>query len=111
MLKKYRAAFPPIGDGWKFRGEKMLRPLDLDNLSRRVISQYINGAWFGWHAFRHGLATRLNDMGTDDKHIQAILRHADISTTQAHYIKSTFEAAEAAMKKFAKTLREKYAIK
>jgi len=30
----------------------MLRPRDLDHLSRRDIPQYINGAWFGWHAFR-----------------------------------------------------------
>jgi len=111
ILAKYRAAFPSVAEGWMFRGEKMHKPLDLDNLSRRDIPQFINGAWFGWHAFRRGLATRLNDMGIDDKHIQAILRHADISTTQAYYIKSTRESAEAAMKKFGKTLREKYGIK
>jgi integrase len=32
ILTKYKASFPPIGDGWMFRGEKMLRPLNLDNL-------------------------------------------------------------------------------
>jgi hypothetical protein len=47
ILAKYKTQFPPVGDGWIFRGEKMLRPLDLDNLSRRVIPHFINGAWFG----------------------------------------------------------------
>jgi hypothetical protein len=30
-----------------FRGEKFLRPLDLDRLSRREIPKFIDGAWFG----------------------------------------------------------------
>jgi hypothetical protein len=47
MLSKYMKVFPPMGDGWMFRGEKLLRSLDLDNLSRREIPQHINGAWFG----------------------------------------------------------------
>ena len=49
------------------RGEKLMRPLDLDNLSRRDIPQYINGAWFGWHAFRRGLGTRLNEAVSSTK--------------------------------------------
>jgi integrase len=61
ILAKYKASYPSVGEGWIFRGEKMLRPLDLDNLSRRDIPQYINGAWFGWHAFRGGLGTKLNE--------------------------------------------------
>jgi integrase len=47
----------------------------------REIPQYINGAWFGWHAFHRGLGTRLNEMGVDDKEIQSILRHAEIGAT------------------------------
>ncbi len=31
----------------------------------------------GWHAFRRGLGTRLNEAGVDDTEIQSILRHAD----------------------------------
>jgi len=85
ILAKYKKDFPPGEEDWIFRGEKFLRPLDLDNLSRREIPQYINGAWFGWHAFRRGLGTRLNEAGVDDKDIQNILRHADDSTTQAFY--------------------------
>jgi hypothetical protein len=111
ILMKYKTSYPPIGDEWIFRGEKMLRPLDLDNLSRRDIPQYINGAWFGWHAFRRGLGTRLNEAGVDDTEIQSILRYADVSTTQAFYILPNRERAEAGLRKLDKTLRTKYGIK
>ena len=111
ILSKYQKQFPPIGDDWIFRGEKLHHPLDLDNLSRRDIPQYINGAWFGWHAFRRGLGTRLNDLGVDDKNIQSILRHANVSTTQTFYILPNRERAEAGMRKLDKTLRTKYGIK
>jgi integrase len=107
----WRSTRAPIGDRWVFRGEKMLRPLDLDNCSRRDIPQFINGAWFGWHAFRRGLGTRLNEAGVDDKDIQSILRHADVSTTMAYYILPNHQRAEAGLKKLDKTLRTKYGIK
>ena len=86
ILAKYKVAYPKMGEGWIFRGEKFLRPLDLDNLSRRDIPQHINGAWFGWHAFRRWLELQSNEAGVDDKVIQSILRHADISTTQEFQI-------------------------
>jgi integrase len=43
--------------------------------------------WQGWHAFRRGLGTKLNHLGVNEKTIQAILRHANVSTTQTYYIK------------------------
>ena len=98
ILAEYRKAFPSLGDGWIFRGERMLNPLDLDNMSRRDIPQFVK--WYGWHAFRRGLGTRLNDMGVDAKTIQAILRHANVSTTLAHYVRPDAKRAADAMKKF-----------
>jgi integrase len=44
--------------------------------------------WHGWPAFRRGLATNLHDLGVDDKTIQRILRHSDVSVTQKAYIKT-----------------------
>jgi len=111
MLGKYRKEFPPLGDRWIFRGERLLRPLDLDNLSRRDIPQYISGAWFGWHAFRRGLGTRLNELGVDDTEIQSILRHADISTSQAYYILPNIERAKTGMKKLSEVARKNYGIR
>lgn len=50
ILTKYKSAYPPGSEQWVFREEQLMRPLDLDNLSRREIPKHING-WFGWHAF------------------------------------------------------------
>jgi integrase len=111
ILVKYKKDYPQLGDGWVFRGEKLLRPLDLDNLSRREIPKYIDGAWFGWHAFRRGLGTRLNEAGVDDTDIQSILRHADISTTQAFYILPSVKNAEAGMRKLGAVAQKKYGIR
>jgi integrase len=107
ILDKYKKAHPPLGEGWIFRGEKLLNPLNLDNLSRRDIPDQINGAWFGWHAFRRGLGSRLNELGVDTNTIQAILRHANISTTQAYYIIPGQTHITKAMQKLDNVLRSK----
>jgi integrase len=48
-------------------------------------------------AFRRGLATNLHALGVDDKTIQAILRHSNVSLTQNIYIKSVMESQVSAM--------------
>ncbi|HEX6505328.1 MAG TPA: tyrosine-type recombinase/integrase [Terriglobales bacterium] len=53
--------------------------------------------WHGWHAFRRGLATNLYSLGVPDKTIQAILRHANLSTTMNVYVKSVSEDSIKAM--------------
>lgn len=110
LLTKYKQEFAPVGQGWVFRGERG-GPLNLDNLSRRDIPKHINGAWFGWHAFRRGLGTRLNEAGVDDKTIQSILRHADVSTTQAYYIKPDHAGGQRGLRKLGEAVQKKYKIK
>jgi len=97
------------------------KPLNLDNLAHRVVTPAIEKcvkcrkpeadhkpeghmfeldktlAWHGWHAFRRGLATNLHELGVDDKTIQAILRHSNISVTQNTYIKSVSKSQVNAM--------------
>lgn len=111
ILAKYRTEFPPNEDGWIFRGDKLMRPLDLDNLSRQVITVHINGAWRGWHAFRRGLGTRLYEINVKDKEIQEILRHANVSTTLAYYIRPDSERAVAGMKELANAVKSAYAVR
>jgi integrase len=111
ILAAYKKKYPANTQDWIFRGEKLGNPLDLDNLSRRDIPDHIDGAWFGWHAFRRGLGTRLNDLGVDGKTIQMILRHADISTTQAYYILPDKTRAKVGMAKLSKVLASRYGIK
>jgi len=110
ILAKYKASYPSVGEDWIFRGQKM-RPLDLDNLSRRDIPQYINGAWFGWHAFRRGLGTRLNEAGVDDTEIQSILRHADFQPRKHSIFCRIGNGPRRGLRKLDKTLRTKYGIK
>jgi hypothetical protein len=55
--------------------------------------------WRGWHAARRGLGTNLYRLGVLEKTIQAILRHANVSTTATYYIKTAAADAQAAMAK------------
>lgn len=97
------------------------KPLNLDNLARRVIIPTIEKCvkcrkseadhkpeghmfeldkateWHGWHAFRRGLATNLHALHVDDKTIQAILRHSNIGLTMNVYVKSVAESGISAM--------------
>lgn len=76
--------------------------LDLHNLAERVIKPRFKEKglpWKGWHAYRRGLATNLHALGVDDKTIQAILRHEDVSTTQRSYIKTPPQIVTDAMAK------------
>jgi integrase len=48
--------------------------------------------WHGWPAFRRELGSNLYALGVPDKIFQRILRHANVSTTLAYYVKPTYEA-------------------
>ena len=43
----------------------------------------------GWHTFRHTYSTLLNEVGTDIKVQQSLLRHADIRTTMNIYTRAS----------------------
>jgi integrase len=90
------------------------KPLNVDNLVRRVIRPAFQRAgieWHGWHAFRRGLATNLKQLGVDDKTIQAIMRHADYSTTLNSYVKSVPESVQEAMERYERLICTQYALK
>jgi integrase len=53
--------------------------------------------WHGWHAARRGLGSNLYRLGVPDKVIQAILRHANVSTTATYYIKTAADDVRSAM--------------
>jgi integrase len=87
------------GNAWMFHGEKKGLPLNLDNLSRRVIKPILGDKWHGWHAFRAGLATNLFDLRVPAETIQLIMRHSNVSVTQQHYIRQKQEREGAAAMK------------
>jgi integrase len=77
------------------------RPINLDALTRDVIRPALNSQglpWYGWHAFRRGLATNLHRLRVQDEIIQRILRHSNVSVTQACYIKTADADVIAAMR-------------
>jgi Site-specific recombinase XerD len=51
---------------------------------------------FGFHTLRHSLATFLVGQNTDPKTVQAMLRHADVSTTLGLYTHANTDAKMAA---------------
>jgi integrase len=55
--------------------------------------------WHGWHAARRGLGSNLYRLGVPDIVIQRILRHANVSTTAAYYIKTAADDVRNAMAK------------
>ena len=88
--------------GLVFRSERGT-PMNLNNLALRSIRPVLERAgieWRGWHGFRRGLATNLKQLGVDDKSIQAVLRHADYTTTLNVYVQPVPEAVKEAMKRY-----------
>jgi integrase len=94
------------GKGYVFHGETG-QPVRLENLYRRDMAPAFAKAkinWRGWHPFRYGVGTLLHSLGTPDLIIQGILRHANVSTTLAFYVKPPAEEARKAMRKLGTAL-------
>ena len=101
FLDRHRVRSGNPEEGFIFRNP-LGKPLNLDALVGEVIRPAIEAKkipWYGWHAFRRGLATNLHRLGVSDKVIQQILRHANVTTTINIYVKMVTRDAEEAMKK------------
>jgi integrase len=62
--------------------------------------------WHGWHAARRGLGSNLYRLGVPERVIQRILRHANVSTTAAYYIKAAANDVRDAMAKLERRIAE-----
>ena len=96
MLNVCRTRLNPAPDDYILLGSRGA-PLNLANLARRVVKPALDSfseanqtlvKWRGWHAFRRSLASNLYSIGVEPKVIQAILRHKDIGTTLAYYVRT-----------------------
>jgi integrase len=106
-LAAHKKRFP--SDGWVFAGGTG-HPLRLENVLRRDMKPALAKAgieWHGWHALRRGLGTNLNTLGVDGRTIQAILRHSDLSTTMAFYVKPVPAESKKAMRKIERAFNKK----
>ncbi|MCU1240921.1 MAG: phage integrase [Candidatus Acidoferrum typicum] len=100
LLERHRARCGNVRRGFIFSNEQG-RPMNLEALAVDVIRPALGKAdlpWYGWHAFRRGLATNLHRLGVSDKVIQQILRHANVTTTMNIYVKTVSVDAANAMK-------------
>jgi site-specific recombinase XerD len=91
------------GPSWLFPNS-LGGPIDLTNFADRIIKPALKKSglkWYGWHAYRRGLASNLKELGIDDLVIQRILRHGDVGTTQKSYIKVRNMKVEDAMRQLA----------
>ena len=94
-------------EGWMVAASRGTLPMDFNNLFRRHIlepMQKAKLAWYGWHAFRRGLASNLSALHVPDNVIQQILRHGDVVTTQKFYRKTRRPAVSKAMRKLSREL-------
>jgi integrase len=101
FLDRHRASSGNPSEGFIFRN-LWGKALNLDALVGEVIQPALEAEkipWYGWHAFRRGLATNLHRLRVSDKVIQQILRHANVTTTINIYVKMVTQDAEEAMKK------------
>ena len=106
FLDRHRDRSGNPAGGFIFRNP-LGNPLNLDALVTEVIQPAIEAEkipWYGWHAFRRGLATNLHRLGVSDKVIQQILRHANVTTTINIYVKMVTRDAEEAMKGWSRTI-------
>ena len=111
ILDRYHQSIGNPVTGFMFCGHRG-QPLDLDMIARKIIKPTLEKAglkWVGWHGFRRGLATNLYRLGVSDKTIQAILRHANVSTTMNLYVKAVGSDAVAAMQALDRVLCNDYA--
>ena len=100
LLDRHRARCGDQQHGFIFSNE-LGKPMNLEALAVDVIRPALKRArlpWYGWHAFRRGLATNLHRLGVSDKVILQILRHANVTTTMNIYVKTVSVDAANAMK-------------
>jgi hypothetical protein len=67
---------------------------------------WLEVVWYGWHGFRRGIATNLDELGVPINVVQKILRHKDEATTKRFYRKTRSKSVEEGMRRLEETLDE-----
>jgi len=101
ILDEYRRSMGNPQTGVIFHESDGL-PINLDSFTRKAIQPVLKAnciPWYGWHAFRRGLASNLYATGAQDILVQRILRHAKAHVTRDCYIKVFDTTVAAAMER------------
>lgn len=108
ILAELREAEANPQTGPILRGERCGRPLNLDNLARREVKPTLEKAgiqWHGWYALRRGIGTQITAESKDPLAAKGMLRHENVATTEAHYIKDVPENTRSAMQGVEQSIR------
>jgi integrase len=95
---------------WLFPSNRGDRPLNISQFAQRVIAPVLkaqNIAWHGLYAGRRGAATLLVQLTGNAVASQYVLRHKNIATTQAFYVKPVQTAAVYGLKLLESKLTER----
>jgi integrase len=99
LLEEARTADGNPSTGTILRGPSG-KPMNLDNLSKRVVAPALAEAkmeWHGWYSLRLGIATTLAGLTRDGMASKGLLRHTNLATTTRHYIQDVPENTLSAM--------------
>jgi len=108
ILEEVRSADLNPASGPIFRGPSG-KPVNLDNLSKRVMAPLLKAAgieWHGWYSLRRGVATTLAGLTRDGMASKGLLRHTNLATTTRHYIRDVPENTLSAMELLEKLCNE-----
>lgn len=95
---------------WVFPSNRGDRPMDISGFGKRVIAPLVkskNIKWNGLYAGRRGAATLLVQLTGNAVASQYVLRHKNIATTQAFYVKPVQTAAVDGLKLLEAKLQER----
>ena len=85
-----------------------MTPLDIESIGSKKIKpalKKVGQTWYGWHAYRRGLATLLRDLGEAMETTSAIMRHSNIGITMKLYAKPSAKVNAAAMARFSEAIK------
>ena len=86
------------------------KPLNLDNLSRRVIKPALDAAGIAWHGFRAnrtGISTIATALAKDNGlAAKGLLRHSTLATTDRNYIQTVPAETQVAMNELERQFAE-----
>jgi hypothetical protein len=80
----------PSSFRWEILRGPSGKPLNLDNLSKRVVSPLLKAVgreWHGWYSLRRGVATTLAGLTRDGMASKGLLCHTNLATTTRRYVK------------------------
>jgi len=112
MLTAWKAIQPQVVNGWVFENN-VGEPMDMSSFASRVIVPLLKAKkirWRGLYAGRRAAATLLVQLTGNAVAAQYILRHKNLSTTTAFYVKPVRDEAVSGMNALENFLKGRKAL-